>query len=416
MIKIDNIKIKGYKNIKSADLKLSNLNVVVGANNSGKSNFIQAISFLNFMVNASLDDVEKGFTKGFGFNYTNFKQIIPSVTFSELIKANNLKRNGVIEFELAFSNSETDRLFTYCIIIEWDSSLIESEFKIKKEKLDVKEAKKTGPAVNIFSRHYDVVKYGTEFSKMDRFETVLNHFSIIRVLKILTEVKEDYKYKDAVNCLNEILKTPIFYFSLTELLKADKERQNSFNGRVVSFELEKEIIALEEGSKWSIFNEALKNILNIDTVTVNKYNFDNNKLPVTKILTFLHNKKNNGLSQFSDGTLLILALVTKILSTENHIFLIEEPENSIHPKALVDLINFLKSFSEEKQFIITTHSIALINTTQIEDIIVSSCDEDGLSEFYNVSSKKELKTRLKKSSTNFSDELFFNLEDKNEFE
>ncbi len=45
MIKIDEIKIKGYKNIKSAELKLGNFNVIIGANNFGKSNFVQSIFF-----------------------------------------------------------------------------------------------------------------------------------------------------------------------------------------------------------------------------------------------------------------------------------------------------------------------------------------------------------------------------------
>ena len=114
--------------------------------------------------------------------------------------------------------------------------------------------------------------------------------------------------------------------------------------------------------------------------------------------------------------MLILALITKILSTNNCLFLIEEPENSTHPKALVDLMAFLKSFSENTQFIISSHSIAILNKTKIEDIIVSTETYSGFCDLYNITSKKELKNRLKKSRVNFSDELFFAIDDKNEFE
>ncbi len=240
-----------------------------------------------------------------------------------------------------------------------------------------------------------MVKYGSDFSKMGVLEKVPNHFSVIRLLKIISEVKEDYK--DAIDSFNEILRTPIFYFSHIELLKSDKERLNSFNGRVVSFELEQEIVALEESKKWNIFKESIKDILNIEDVDVMKFGGESkkDKIPLTKHLHFTHNGTYKTLNQFSDGTLLIIALVTKILSTKNHLFLIEEPENSTHPKALIDLISFLKSFSENAQFIITSHSIAILNKTRIEDIIANSINNKGLSEFYNVVSRRDLKTKLK---------------------
>ena len=414
MIKIDEIKIKGYKNIKSAELKLGNFNVIIGSNNSGKSNFIQSISFLNYIINSSLDDVEKSFTKGFGS--THFKEIVPLLAAAKAKDVSDFDRTGLIDFELKFSNSDTNRIFEYQLCIEWESTVFQNTYKIKTEKLEVKDSKKPGPSTSIFNRNHDIVKYGTDFSKMDVLEKVPNHFSVLRLLKIISEVKEDYK--DAINSFNEILRTPIFYFSHIELLKTDKERLNSFNGRVVSFELEQEIIALEEGEKWDIFKESIKDILNIEDATVMKLGGESkkDKIPLTKFLHFTHNGTYKTLSQFSDGTLLIIALVTKILCTKNHLFLIEEPENSTHPKALIDLISFIKSFSENTQFVITSHSIAILNKTRIEDIIASSINDEGLSEFYNITSRKDLKSKLKKSSVNFSDELFFTIDDKDEFE
>jgi predicted ATPase len=414
MVKIDQIKIKGYKNIDQADLKLGNFNVIIGANNSGKSNFIQSISFLNYIVNSSLDEVERSFNKGFA--QTIFREVAPRSSFRAIKTIKNFNENGQMEFELAFSNSVTNRIFNYQLVIEWVSDSYKKKYKIKTEKLDVKESSRPGPMSTIFSRTDEYVKYGAEFSKMDVIERVPSHFSVLRLLKIVAEVHEEYK--DAVNSLNEILKTPIFYFSNIELLKSDSERLNTFNGRVVSFELKEEIIALEESENWDIFKEALLNILNIENVEITKIGNspDQEKIPITKFLIFTHNGIYKTLDQFSDGTLLIIALITKVLSTKNHLFLIEEPENSTHPKALLDLIGFIKSFSESTQFIITSHSIAILNKTKIDDIIASTMNENGLSELYNVSSRKDLKNKLRKSTVNFSDELFFNLDDKNEFE
>lgn len=413
MIKLDEIKVKGYKNIESAELKLGNFNVIIGANNSGKSNFIQTISFLNYMINSSLDDVEKSFSKG--FSLTHFNEIVPLNTLIGIKDIKELDKSGVIAFELVISNSESNRVFTYNLEIEWNTKAFKNDYKIKSEKLDVKESNKPGPSTNIFNRTYDSVKYGNDFSKMDVIEKVPNHFSVIRLLKIIADVKPDYK--DAVDSLNEIIKTPIFYFSHIELLKTEKERINAFNGRVVSFEMEQEIVSLEEGKKWDIFKEAIRDILSIEDVQVYSFGGDaNSKIPLTKNLLFIHHGKYKSINQFSDGTILIIALITKILTSKNQLFLIEEPENSTHPKALVDLIAFIKSFSENTQFIITSHSIAILNKTRIEDIIASSINESGSCEFYNISSRKDLKNKLKRSRVNFSDELFFNIDDKNEFE
>ncbi|MFZ4797434.1 MAG: AAA family ATPase [Bacteroidia bacterium] len=411
MIKIEEIKIKGYKNIESASLTFNNFNVIIGANNSGKSNFIQTISFLNYVINSSLDDVEKAFSNG--FISTNFNDIIPKSTFDNIL----VERKGLISFELLFSNSETNRLFTYLLELDWsDEFLSDTVFKIKTEKLDVKELNKPGKSSIIFKREYERVKYGTEFSKMDIIEKIPNHFSVIRLLKIIAKIKDEYK--DAIDSLNSIIRTPIFYFSHIELLKAEKERVNAFNGRVVSFELENDIISLESNVNWDIFKDALKSILRIEDVNVYLLGGDNKneKIPKSKFIYFMHNKVMKSLNQFSDGTLLIIALITKILTSKNNLFLIEEPENSTHPKALIDLLFFLKSFSENVQFIITSHSIAILNKTKIEEIIASSINENGQSELFNVSSRKELKNKLKNSRVNFSDELFFNLEEKDEFE
>ena len=70
-------------------------------------------------------------------------------------------------------------------------------------------------------------------------------------------------------------------------MRTDKERVNAFQGRIVSFELEEEIIALEKGEKWEIFKEAISDILNIEDATV--YNYEGNEkgatIPFNNLLT-----------------------------------------------------------------------------------------------------------------------------------
>lgn len=400
MVKIEHFSLKGYKNVKEADISFNNFNVIIGANNSGKSNFLQSISFLNYVINGATDEVEKDFNEGFYQSF--YKTPEPSIDLSAL---NENTKHGQIEFKLKFSNSETNSSFTYHLELEYkEEVLAATKYKIKAESLEIKENGKPGKAVNVFNRVKEHVKYGVELPKLG-FSVVPDYFSIVRLLKLLPKKG---LYLDAIDSLSKILKTPTFYFSNTELMKSEfSERLNVFNGRTIAFDLEQEIINLAETDRWGIFKSALKSVLNIDEAFVITYIVRHDASDNKKLVYLEQFGIRKTVRQLSDGSILVLALITKVLNSENDIYFIEEPENSTHPKALIDLIHFLQSFSESKQFVITSHSIPLLNKTRIDDIITSVVGNDGRSEIQNVKDQKELKSRLKSSHVNFSDELFF---------
>lgn len=52
---MDYIEINGYKSIKSARIDLAPINILIGANGSGKSNFISFFDFLNRLYNRKLN-------------------------------------------------------------------------------------------------------------------------------------------------------------------------------------------------------------------------------------------------------------------------------------------------------------------------------------------------------------------------
>ncbi len=53
---MDYIEISGYKSIKEARVKHAPINILIGANGSGKSNFISFFDFLNRLYNRNLND------------------------------------------------------------------------------------------------------------------------------------------------------------------------------------------------------------------------------------------------------------------------------------------------------------------------------------------------------------------------
>lgn len=62
------------------------------------------------------------------------------------------------------------------------------------------------------------------------------------------------------------------------------------------------------------------------------------------------------LDQMGEGVPSIAALLIELVTAKDKIFLIEEPENDLHPSALKALLEMILSSADRNQFIITTHS------------------------------------------------------------
>ena len=95
-----------------------------------------------------------------------------------------------------------------------------------------------------------------------------------------------------------------------------------------------------------------------------------------------------GPHQLSDGTLRFIALTTLLLQPEDRLpklIVIDEPELGLHPFALNVLAGLLRSASHDAQIIVATQSARLVDEFQPEDIIVAD-HHDGASEFRRLNS------------------------------
>jgi len=71
---------------------------------------------------------------------------------------------------------------------------------------------------------------------------------------------------------------------------------------------------------------------------------------------FIKNLEHIPITAMGEGVSNILGLIVDLCVAENKIFLIEEPENDIHPRALKELMKLIIEKSERNQFFISTHS------------------------------------------------------------
>ncbi len=56
MSTLDHIEIRNYKSIHSLDIDLKSLNIFIGANGVGKSNFVGVFKFLNQVIKGNLQN------------------------------------------------------------------------------------------------------------------------------------------------------------------------------------------------------------------------------------------------------------------------------------------------------------------------------------------------------------------------
>lgn len=78
-------------------------------------------------------------------------------------------------------------------------------------------------------------------------------------------------------------------------------------------------------------------------------------------------------SALSDGTLRFICLATVLLQPEAFMpatILIDEPELGLHPFAITVLAGLMKSASEQHQLIVSTQSVELVNEFEADDLIV----------------------------------------------
>jgi hypothetical protein len=67
------------------------------------------------------------------------------------------------------------------------------------------------------------------------------------------------------------------------------------------------------------------------------------------------------IEQMGEGVPNIAMLLAQLAVSENKIFLIEEPENDLHPKALKALLELIAESSKSNQFVISTHSNIVVS-------------------------------------------------------
>lgn len=343
---INRINIEHFKSIKKLDLELRSLNILIGANGAGKSNFIGFFELLKNIYEGRLSLYTADELGADNILYFGSKQ---SDYLSGKIEFDN--RNGY-EFKLLRDQSDS--------------------FYFEYENVYFKKGGYTKPYDE------DTPSKGLKESKIKELRTA--------VASYVRGYLESFK---------------IFHFHDTgktsKIKQASLVSDNSFF-RGDGSNLAAYLYFLQEKHPSN-----LKRIeMAVRSVAPFFYGFNLNPDRINPDTIRLEWKERGSDSYFnakhlSDGTLRFIALATLLLQpTSPKVIIIDEPELGLHPFAISKLAGLIKKSSAVSQIIISTQSTSLIDSFEAEDIII--VDRKDNQSVFTRHSSEELKYWLESYS------------------
>ncbi len=319
---IKSVHIQNFKSIREAEVELSQINVLIGPNGGGKSNFISFFKFLNKLYEQQLQLYIS--QNGRADNFLYFGR----------------KRSEFLGGEVTFNN-EWKNQYAFQMVPDQSGNLIFSE-----EWSNYQEPSAT---YQNRKRIYNPNKIESEL-KTDEYTRNKYLRGFFRSFRI-------YHFHDT--SFNAKVKQPC--------MTTDYARLHEDGGNLAAFlyrlqESEPKTLSLVEKVTTSIAPFFHRFYLQPDEINPQQIylrwyekGFDE---PFTA-----HN--------LSDGTLRIICLATLLLQSYlPDTIIIDEPELGLHPFAIAKLAGMIQSASQQSQIIISTQSVTLLNHFSPDDVIV----------------------------------------------
>lgn len=343
---LERVKIEGFKSIQSLDLTLKHLNILIGANGSGKSNFIAVFKFLNQMVNKNL---QLFVGKSGGVNtILHFGQ----------------KFTEQIELYFQFGNDSYLNAYECTLIPAIDESLIFAQESVYfQNKIRFEE-----PIGNFLGKGH--------------FESKLSEYKrIAKYVHLTIETWKVYHFHDT---------------SDTAKVKQSCDIDDNLFLRVDGANLAAYLYLLQE--KERLYYDNIIDTIRLIAPFFDNFNLHPNSLNESKIKLEWRAKGSDtyfDAHALSDGTLRFICLATLLLQppeSMSQLILLDEPELGLHPYAITVLASLLHKVAKHTQVIVSTQSVTLVNQFEPDDIIVVESRE-GKS-IFNRLSEAQIETWL----------------------
>ena len=316
---LSRIVLKGFKSIRECDLELKELNVLIGANGSGKSNFIAVFRLIQQILTSNLQlHVSKhgGPDSLLHFGRKKTKEIASELYFG---------RNG---YKFILEPTQDNRMVFADENFWWEKI---GNWKIGKGHFETK-VETRGRETGIYGYTVPVMKNWRLYHFHDTGDSAL--------------VKQRQAINDNIYLRPDAQNLAAYLYLLKD------QYQNHYQRIVKTIQL----VAPFFGD----FN--LRPCLNSPDQIELEWFEKGEDIPFKAY-------------QLSDGTLRFICLATVLMQPEDEqpeMILIDEPELGLHPYAINVLASLLRSTAKSKQVIVSTQSVELLNEFDASDVIV--CD------------------------------------------
>ena len=337
MNRIKRFALKGFKSICEMDIELRDLNVLIGANGTGKSNLISFFRMLSFLQSGTLQTyvgTQGGANGLLHYGAKKTPQISATIDF-ETTKGRN-------RYHMRLVHAAGDTL------IFADEEITYSQ----------KDRETNGPTISLGAGHRESGLTAQSAGASANAKTT-------QVIKNMMGDWQAFQFHDTSN--TAIIKQ-FRYLHDNHSLRADGGNLAPFLYHI-----------------YSNTPEYYRRI--IETIRLCAPFFGDFVLIPNETNTIMLNWKEQGSDmlfgphQLSDGTLRLMALVTLLLQPRlPSMIIVDEPELGLHPYAINVLGGLLKTASSSSQLLVSTQSVNLLDQFQADDIVTVD-RENGRSVF-----------------------------------
>lgn len=353
MATFERIHVEGFRRLHDAELQLKPLNVLIGANGSGKTSFLDVFTLLAASAAGGLQETINDLG-GVDGNLTN-------------LNAAKKGKSSFIAFELTMPIQD-EAPMEYSIALSQQGIV----FDIHDESL-TQQRSPSPPPFNFIDSHLGDVKYYQEESGPIRpdWEYKRTESALSQVWKMFRE-PEDFRKRLASSTHYHVLdvgrRAPV---RLPQPMR-DAKLPGSDAEDIVSC-----LYTMRETDPDRF--EAVEDSLRAGFPSFERLSFP----PVaagTLAMTWKDRSSQHPfyMNQLSEGTLRFLWLVTLLQSPGlTAVTLIDEPEVSLHPELLSLLADLMREASQRTQLIVATHADRLIRFLQPSEVVTVDIDDDG---------------------------------------
>ena len=394
---IKKIHIKNFKSFRDLEIDFSNFNVLIGANASGKSNFVQIFEFLRDISESGLKNavsMQGGteYLRNINIDTSNNMSIkvVSDIQFRWVAKHTKKEIIGAktheITYEFALKFSKRGSKFR---IIEDKLTQKMNFVRLARKNKELEEEEMLGEGLFTIQNANGKAKIS-----LQKPEKV----SISR-----SDIYHQFFIEREPPSNSLLIETPYFIFPPMAVIfrsfaiyDFDPKLPKKATPITGKAELE------EDGNNLSII---LKNIAEDKERKRKLFNLVNDILPFVGDLdvekfadksllfklkeTYFENQYLPA-SFISDGTINITALVVALYFEKKQLTIIEEPERNIHAYLISKVVDMMKDASRNKQIIITTHSPEIVKHAGLENLLLVSRDKDGFTTISKPANKIEL--------------------------